>query len=132
MIWLRNELDRSYFDPQMKWFQGFPKAIPGLTCEMEWNGKKGDFRVSRIDKEGTFLFFDQHASKNQVELERMKSGQAAELVFKFRERQIKCQGVPVRSFGTGVGVGLQFSKVLPDARKDLGDFVELLRGEGYV
>ena len=62
----------------------------------------------------------------------MKSGQAAELVFKFRERQIKCQGVPVRSFGTGVGVGLQFSKVLPDARKDLGDFVELLRGEGYV
>jgi hypothetical protein len=54
------------------------------------------------------------------------------MAFYFRDRQIECQGRPILSLGQGGGGGIQFLGATDDLNKDIGDFVELLRGEGYV
>ena len=34
VYWIRFEMSRSFFDPRMKWFEGLPKSIPALNCEI--------------------------------------------------------------------------------------------------
>src|SRR5690606_41166147 len=53
---------------------------------------------------------------------------AVGLEFRYRDRQVACKGFPVRLLSGGVGAGFQFREMSPDARKNLSDFVEALRG----
>ena len=124
--WLKSELGRSFFDPMMSWFQGVPQAIPGVSCRLNVGDFESEFQVCRVDNEGAFLF-----AQNGL-LPRIP-GSKAELEFHFRERQIRCHGTMMRVFARGAqGAGFQFKDMSPDTKKELGDFVELLRGEGYV
>jgi len=127
--WVRYELGRSFFDPEMSWFEGSPRSIPALSCDLiiADKGDKGEKRlhmkVSRLDEEGAFVFGKRIP----------KARQKAELVFRFRDREIHCMGLPMIAFKrAGEGMGFFFDRATPDQKKDLGDFIETLRGEGYV
>jgi hypothetical protein len=127
---LRQEMRRSFFDPRLHWYQGLPKAVPGLSCEIVRAESRIPLQVSRMDREGAFLF---SPKLRQVSGSSDLFGEkAAELVFNFRHREFRCLGLPVRIMRQGAGAGFQFCELSPDARKDLGDFIENLRGEGYV
>lgn len=127
LVWIRIELGRSFFDPKMRWYQGLPSPVPGLECELADPAQAGSaFRVSRLDREGAFIFRDSPDPLPK---------KVRQLVFSFRDHQIRCQGIVIRSFqhrGGQEGLGFQFTGMTPDARKTLGDFVETLKGEGYV
>lgn len=126
LSWAKHEMGRSFFDPHMEWYQGLPEAIPGLQCEIRQKDSAKRLRVSRLDGDGAFVFTD---AESRFDVSR---DQELELVFSFKGRQARCSGFPVRKLEHSRGVGIQFREMAPDQRKDLGDFVEQLRGEGYV
>jgi hypothetical protein len=132
LSWLDRELGRSFFDPQIRWFQQLPKPVPGLTCEIARLGAKTatpeTYRVSRIDEEGAFLFRERIPERHKGFTRKDRLS----LKFSFREYQIEALGVPVRDLRGGWGVGVQFKGLKADTFKDIGDFVEVLRGEGHV
>jgi hypothetical protein len=121
--WIRQELERSYFDPRISWYHGLPKPVPGLSCE----AAERRFRVARLDEQGTFLYLVEGST-----LEPVSPRDRLGLVFAFRDRELRCQGFPIRELRGRQGIGVQFRDLAPDMRKELGDFVELLKGEGYV
>lgn len=135
-FWLDREMGRSYLDPQMKWYQGFPKPIAALKCSLAWQGPalgkgiEGEFGVCRLDRDGVFLY----APRNQAgmkSLAGLRKGKV-ELEFVFRQKKTLGQGVVVCSDQNGSTVGIQFAHMVSDQRKKMGDFIEVLKGEGYV
>jgi hypothetical protein len=132
LLWLKFELDRSFFNPQLAWYQGLPKPIPGLRCQLVSGEKTLDVRVSRIDPDGAFIFSPFDLTKSPISLPSLLERKKLEMVFNFREYRFVCQGTPTLSFNRGVGAGVRFFGVSSDLRKEIGDFVEILRGEGYV
>lgn len=131
-LWVETELSRSFVNPGMRWYQGLPAPIPSLQCEIQ--GERADsrreFRVARMDREGAYVF---QRADGMLDLRRRGP---REMVFRLRDHEIRCVGVPVgyfdRGSSTGAGVGFRFSGMTADRRKDLGDFIEALQGEGYV
>src|SRR5262249_43020387 len=85
---------RSFFGPEIRWFQQLPKPLPGLSCEVAIAGGKSPrwekYRVSRIDEEGVFLFRDQEGGLVFSRKDRLA------LKFAFRNRQVEAFGIPVR------------------------------------
>lgn len=133
--WMKHELDRSFFDPRLAWYQGLPRPLAGLGCTV--GGLKPDLRVCRIDKEGAFIFFAEGSTGESEGIALPNTGEKVELVFHFRGREIRCLGTPVRilageSARKWLGAGFQFVGMTADHRKALGDFIEALRGEGYA
>ena len=94
-------------------------------------GMRDDLKVSRIDDQGAFVF-----AGGATGIFRLRRRAQAEMIFSYRDQAIKCRGIPIRSLeersGSAVAIGFQFRGMSPDARKELGDFVETLRGEGHV
>jgi hypothetical protein len=129
LAWLRHEIGRSFLDPRMRWYQGLPKAIPGLACRVP----SGDLRVCRIDQEGAFVYRGAEGAAAVP----TSPGVPVELLFQFREKHVRCLGVPVQVFtepagAAATGAGFRFQGMSADMNKDLGDFIESLRGEGHV
>jgi hypothetical protein len=124
---LNCELRRSFMDPQLTWYQGLPKPIPGLKCSIELGERTSDFKVSRIDLDGAFLFSSEFDWKKGISISERKK---LDLTFYFKDRKFACSGVPIVSIDQGLGV--QFFNISADLYKEIGDFVELLRGQGYV
>ncbi len=131
LVWVRMQAKEAFFDPGLKWYQRLPKPIPGLSCVARPEGSeaRGEFKVSRLSPAGAFIFSD----RPNLEPLAASSG-AVDLEFKFRDRWLKCTGLPVVEIdrGGGAGWGVRFSPISPDLRKNLGDFIEQIRGEGYV
>ncbi|OFZ74701.1 MAG: hypothetical protein A3K03_07270 [Bdellovibrionales bacterium RIFOXYD1_FULL_44_7] len=123
--WIKHELNRSYFNPRVYWFQGMPQSVPGLVCVINSKGREDRFQVSRIDKEGCFLF-----SINK-QIEEAVAGKAIEMIFSFRDKQVKCKGFAIRTLPKNSGLGMKFFFESSDVKKEVGDFVEVLRGEGH-
>jgi hypothetical protein len=130
IAWARHELGRSFFDPRMSWYQGLPKPLPGVACKVAWSDRELDCKVSRLDRQGAFVF--QTARPGEPALSALRTDVRSELTFSFRGRTVRCTGVPVRSLDGDRGAGFQFDGLAPDLRKQLGDFIEALKGEGYV
>lgn len=140
LAWLKLELGRSYIDPRMHWYEGLPQSVPGLACEVRpqaeraERSQKDEYRVSRLDREGVFVFRD-NSSATAHRAEKFGKPENVELLLSFREKQARCVGVPVCVFdrmGSESIVGFKFRDMSADSRKLLGDFVEALKGEGYV
>jgi len=134
LAWLNFELSRSYLDPRMHWYEGLPQPIPGLVCELRSSSTREKYRVARLDREGVFIFRD-HSRGDSPQSMGFGKPDSRELFLSFRDRQVWCLGVPVRTFsrmGAESVVGFQFRDMSADSRKVLGDFVEALKGEGYV
>lgn len=127
--WIRWESGRSFFDPGLRWYLGRPPVIPGLACEVLGDDSPARLRVARLDGEGAFVFAEPGATF------RLRPQNEAEMIFTYRDAQVRCRGIAVRSVdeqrGGGAGAGFQFARMSADARKELGDFVEGLRGEGH-
>lgn len=132
VMWLQREMRRSFFDPQVQWYQSLPKPIPGLMCEIVSGEKSIDLRVSRIDRDGAFVFVEPVSGKVSNALASVLEKRKLELTFNFRDRRMSCQAAPTLSIAKGTGAGLRFLDVSADLGKEIGDFVEVLRGEGYV
>lgn len=146
LFWIENEMNRSFLNPQMTWYQGAPKAIPGLKCEVIEEEKKAVLSVSRIDEDGVFVFAPSFAPSTESDLlnvfapasktGRDKKKRELNLAFHFRSRRLTCPGIATLlvtpNHGRGLGAGVRFQKNSPDLKKEIGDFVEALRGEGYV
>jgi hypothetical protein len=106
----------------MSWYEDLPRAIPEVLCAY---GDKIGLRVCRLDADGAFIFSNKDALA-------VKSGDHAVLTFGFRDKAVECHGVPVRVLRGDRGIGFQFRGMSPDAKKKLGDFIEILRGEGHA
>lgn len=136
--WVTVEMGRSFLDPQMAWYQGLPKPIPGLKCQIQvGNTEPLQLDVSRIDQDGAFVFLPYHQNIPAMmplgsPLVPLLKKKDLEMVFQFRNRELMCKGVPISNVDKGMGAGFQFKNGSPDVRKEIGDFVEALRGEGYV
>jgi hypothetical protein len=128
IAWIRHEMGRSFFDPRLAWYQGLPKPIPALTCELVQGGARAEARVSRLDEDGVFLFLPPGIPA----LAPLQKAQPVELAFRYRDREVRCRGLPVCALAADAGAGFQFQGLTPDTRKQLADFVEMLRGEGHV
>lgn len=126
-FWLRHELGRSFFDPRMAWYQGLPKVLPGLRCQVAWGDRELSCKVARLDREGAFVVCPGTASLGDL-----RPDAPSELTFSFREREVRCRALPMRVLDGERGAGFQFDGLAPDSRKMLGDFIETLRGEGYA
>ncbi|MCC7440186.1 MAG: hypothetical protein IT285_01045 [Bdellovibrionales bacterium] len=122
--WVRHELGRSYLDPGLTWYVGRPKPVPDLICRLAWDGAERELRVARMDSEGVFLFGSGIGGRT--------SESKLDLRFDFRGRTVSCVAEPVGQLPDRGGLGLRFCDNTADARKELGDFVEQLRGEGHV
>jgi hypothetical protein len=133
---LKYEMGRSFFDPGLRWYQGMPKPIPGLKCRINKletrSEKSGDLDVCRLDQDGVFLFYSTKEGKLTGLLPSFFVERRLKITFYFRDTQVECQGTPILSLNNGTGAGIQFLGAGDDQNKDMGDFVELLRGEGYV
>jgi hypothetical protein len=133
LAWLRLELGRSFLDPYIHWYEGLPRPVPGLECQVLTEGARAEYRVARLDREGVFVFRDN--SKLEQKRAKYDKAQNQELLISFRDRHVRCVGIPIRvmdRMGTECGIGFQFQDMSSDAQKTLGDFVEALKGEGYV
>jgi hypothetical protein len=125
--WLRLEFGRSFFDPHMGWYQGEPQPIPGLRCQVPG----ADLRVCRLDLNGAFVFGGAGVFNSINDILGSQKGRLVEMTFSYKDREICCKGLPIRFLQDHSGMGLQFQEMSDDLRKNLGDFVELLQGEGH-
>ncbi|MBN21882.1 MAG: hypothetical protein CL678_11435 [Bdellovibrionaceae bacterium] len=135
MTWnfIRNELNRSYLNPQMKWFQSYPEPLH-LFCRVTpiVEGARSEsvvYRVARIDEDGVFVFLKKPPIQPQVQVRKSNRFQ---LEFTLGNRKVVLVGRPVAVLDRQMGMGLKFDGESPDQKKVLGDFVALIRGGGYV
>ncbi len=127
LVWTEREMGRSYFDPRLRWFEGLPVPVPGVRCVLtaESESREG-LKVARLDRDGAFLFSE------TGDFNSFKKGRRTELLFQYREKQVRGSAVPVMSLHDRRGMGFQFDGMSPDERKKMDDFIETLRGEGHA
>jgi hypothetical protein len=136
LFWTKKELNKSYFEPGLSWFQGLPTAIPDLRARVLGEPTGGEpLRVCRLDEEGLFAFATQGQIVPQLNVElELYQGDPLD------ERKVRIKGWVVRQFESRVfegrsgdwGMGVCFHPMSPDLKKDFRDFLEVLRGEGYI
>lgn len=130
--WVRTEASRSFFDPQMAWYQSLPKPIPGLQVQLLLSEKRAiEMRAGRLDEEGAFLYVPRDRHPMSSPLPALRARQEVEVELSHRGRKVRCLSRPMRTLEGNWGCGVQFRGMGPDQRKELGDFIEALRGEGY-
>jgi hypothetical protein len=129
LLWIHHEMGRSYLDPHLPWFQGLPQAISGLECELNPGAENSArLRASRLDLDGVFAF----SGQNETAMPALNGSKFSDLIFRFKDREVRCRGKIISALSGNQGFGFQFMELAPDARKELGDFIEMMRGEGYV
>ncbi len=112
--------------PGLRWFQSVPEPIPGVT--VDWGDRK-DLRLSKLDLDGGFVLgaFPRGAEKNLP----------SEVTLHYRGSRMGAQvriltSLPSKIDASWAGIGVEFKNTDRDTRKDLSDFIEVLRGEGHV
>ncbi|MGK5084899.1 hypothetical protein WDW37_16550 [Bdellovibrionota bacterium FG-1] len=131
IFWARFELRRSFFDPHLKWYQGLPRPLPGVSCQVHWDDHAVDCRVSRLDREGTFVFSSHPQTEQKGIFSTVQAKTRSELILSFRDHTVSCHALAIRALHGHRGIGFQFKDVSSDTQKKLGDFIETLKGEGY-
>ncbi|GEM_PF-2468143 len=112
--------------PGIRWFQSLPEPIPGVT--VDWGIQK-NLRLSKLDLEGGFIMgtFPRGAEKNLP----------SEIMLHYRGSKMGCEvrlvtSLPSKIDSSWAGIGVEFKNTDRDTRKELSDFIEVLRGEGHV
>lgn len=129
-LYAYRENHRIFFRPGLRWYQGLPRTIPRVTAEWaevaDWEGVQ--FRVSGLNGDGAYLFASERPAS-------AKPPGAGAVTFRFRDQVIPCNIKVMSSFdrgSSGFGLGVRFErKTLAEAQR-LNDWIEKLRGEGYV
>ncbi len=109
---------RAPFRPRCAWHETYPAAMPYL--EASWNGEL--YRVSSFDASGVFLFRHEYGAPLAV----------GELKLTFHEQSMYMRGRILTHLDRCHGVGILFTEVDADRIKACADFLEKLRGRGYV
>lgn len=112
--------------PGLRWYQSTPEPIPNLT--LDWGTEKG-LRVSKLDLETGFILGNFHKGSEK--------NLPSEIIFYYRGSKITCgvtlvAALPSKINSSWAGIGVEFKNTDRDSRKDLADFIEVLRGEGHV
>lgn len=112
--------------PGMSWYQTLPETIPGLA--LDWGDLKG-LRLSKLNLDGGFVVgsFQKGTEKDLP----------SEMTLLYRGSKTSCAVVLIAALRSKIdsswaGIGVEFKKTDRDSRKDLADFIEVLRGEGHV
>ncbi len=112
--------------PGTRWYQSTPEPIPGLA--LDWGDRRG-LRLSQLNLEGGFILgaFDRGTEKSLP----------GEITLLYRGSKIACgvtliSGLASKINSSWAGIGVEFKNTDLDSRKDLADFIEVLRGEGHV
>ncbi len=112
--------------PGLRWFQSVPEPIPGVT--VDWGDQKS-LRLSKLDLEGGFILgtFPRGAEKNLP----------SDVMLHYRGSKMGCEvriltSMPSKIDSSWAGIGVEFKNTDRDTRKELSDFIEVLRGEGHV
>ena len=131
---ISREMNQSFLYPGVSWFQGRPEFIPHLIGEMRWinSAESVPVRVSRFDSQGVFIFPVALMDQAQQGIQDLMQWNDCELVFQFRQTRFQGVAQPIAFLSRGSGIGLQWKAMDLDLRKELEDFQEELRGEGYV
>jgi len=122
---IKQVLRLPYYDSRRKWWEGYPKGIPGLSVELL--GESGDTargRLSNFGLEGCFVFSVNEAIRFEPRAIRVYSGDKILL-----ESEVE----PLLRTSDGFGWGLKFSGAAIDGdwTKDLQDYLGFLRRSGY-
>ena len=125
LSWIYSEMSRSFLNPHIRWYETIPKPIPGLQCRVQGGEKPLYFQVGRLDMDGTFV-----VDFKQREL--IAAASKVSVQFQFKDSTIELQGTVRKVLKQATGMGIQFEVLAPDLHKEMGDFIEKLRGEGYV
>lgn len=123
---LGSAFDTPAIRPGIRWYQSLPEPIPGVT--VDWGDQK-NLRLSKLDLEGGFVIgtFLRGAEKNLP----------SDMTLHYRGSKMGCEVRIVTSLASKIdsswaGIGVEFKNTDRDTRKELSDFIEVLRGEGHV
>jgi hypothetical protein len=122
---IKRVLRLPYYDSRRKWWESYPKGIPGLSVELSAeNGDTTLGRLSNFGLEGCFVFSVSEAIPFPPTLIRVRSEENLLL-----EAEVE----PLLRTRDGFGWGLRFSRTAVDGdwTKDLQDYLSYLRRSGY-
>lgn len=122
---IRRALRLPFYDSRRRWWESYPKGIPGLTVELF--DEKGDTvkgRLSNFGLEGCFVFSESGQIPFAPRTMRVYSG---------TEALLEAEVDPVIRTRDGFGWGLRFGQaaIAGDWTKDLQDYLGVLRRSGY-
>ena len=132
LLFIFREMNQSFLNPQVRWYQGAPEYLPGLEARIQVQNQEFWMRVSRFDLKGVFLF---PSSVNpEIKIESSSPGRVNSygVELRFRETRIQSHARLVSFMPRAYGMGLEWVELQSDLIKDLGDLQERMRGEGYV
>lgn len=122
---VKKTLRLPFYDSRRRWWEGYPKGIPGLRVELcSENGDTIEARLSNFGEAGCFVFLESGAFKFAPRSMRIFSGE---------ETLLEAEVEPVLRTKDGFGWGLRFSRLAMqgDWSKDLQDYLSFLRRAGY-
>ncbi len=122
---VKRVLKLPYYESRRRWWEGYPKGIPGLSVELLGeNGDNAKGRLSNFGLEGCFVFSINEAISFRPNVIRIRSGEKI---------LIETEVEPLLRTSDGFGWGLRFSgsAIDGDWTKDLQDHLGFLRRSGY-
>lgn len=122
---IKRILTLPFLDSKRKWWEGFPKGIPGLRVELfSENGDTKECRLSNFGPEGCFVF---------SEADGFSFSPRSIRVFQKAKTLLEADVEPVLYTRDGFGCGLRFQRNIADGDwiKDLEDYLGHLRRAGY-
>ncbi|MFZ9596729.1 MAG: hypothetical protein ACO3A2_11730, partial [Bdellovibrionia bacterium] len=94
--------------------------------------EKLELSVSRMDQDGVIVFHPRLSSNCVAYFSALRPQTRIDLQLEFKGHQVSCGASAVLILAQASGAGLQLHQPSSDLRKQISDFVELLRGEGHV
>jgi hypothetical protein len=114
-----------FFDSRRRWWEGYPKAIPGLQVEVSSEtGDTKEVRLANFGLEGCFVFSQDGTIPFEPKVVRIFTGE---------QTLLEADVETVERTNDGFGWGLRFSSsaLEGDWSKDLQDYLGYLRRSGY-
>lgn len=122
---VKNILRLPFLDSRRRWWEGYPKGIPGLRVELSAeNGDTKEARLSNFGLDGCFVFSEVGSIPFCPRTVRISS--AEKMLF-----EAEVEGVLRTRDGFGWGLRFRPDAVDGDWSKDLQDYLGYLRRAGY-
>ncbi len=113
-------LKRAYFNPKLKWYEGKPRAIPKIQARLFSNNEMLTAKLSNLDEQGCFVFGDHLIPLvDRIELS-------------CNDHYVNKTVTPVVALERCSGYGVKFQIQNRDDEKEINEFVDYVRSQGYV
>ncbi len=122
---IKRVLKLPFYDSRRKWWESYPKGIPGLSVELlAENGDNAKGRLSNFGMEGCFVFSESEAIAFSPKMIRVQSAEKVLL-------EAEVETLLRTADGFGWGFRFSGSGIDGDWTKDLQDYLGFLRRSGY-